>query len=75
MPDYPVYYPCYSPSLIQSMGSEEYLYGDETPSSALEYMKTSPKRLSLPDTTAWSSGGGWTEVSMSSSPLARQSSA
>ncbi|XP_035654174.1 MTSS I-BAR domain containing 2a isoform X3 [Oncorhynchus keta] len=62
VPDSPVYSPCYSPSyspsLIQSMGSEEYLYGDETPSSALEYMKASPKRLSLPDTTAWSSGGG-----------------
>ncbi|XP_064807641.1 LOW QUALITY PROTEIN: MTSS I-BAR domain containing 2a [Oncorhynchus masou masou] len=66
VPDSPVYSPCYSPSyspsLIQSMGSEEYLYGDETPSSALEYMKASPKRLSLPDTTAWSSGGGWQSV-------------
>nr|XP_023827760.1 MTSS1-like protein isoform X1 [Salvelinus alpinus] len=62
VPDSPVYSPgyspSYSPSLTQSMGSEEYLYGDETPSSALEYMKASPKRLSLPDTTAWSSGGG-----------------
>uniref|UniRef100_A0A673W9Q7 MTSS I-BAR domain containing 2a n=1 Tax=Salmo trutta TaxID=8032 RepID=A0A673W9Q7_SALTR len=62
VPDSPVYSPgyspSYSPSLIQHMGSEEYLYGDETPPSALEYMKASPKRLSLPDTTAWSSGGG-----------------
>ncbi|KAM9854594.1 MTSS I-BAR domain containing 2a [Aulostomus maculatus] len=36
------------------VGSEEFLYGDE--SSASDYMRASPKRMSLPD-TAWGGGG------------------
>lgn len=37
------------------VGSEEFLYGDDTPCS--DYMRASPKRMSLPD-TAWGCGGG-----------------
>ncbi|XP_055789871.1 protein MTSS 2-like isoform X3 [Salvelinus fontinalis] len=40
------------------MGSDEYLYADETPPSVLEYMKVSPKLLSLPNTSTWGSEGG-----------------
>ncbi|XP_078805555.1 MTSS I-BAR domain containing 2a isoform X4 [Oryzias latipes] len=36
-------------------GTEEFLYGADT--SVTDYMKASPKRMSLPDTT-WSRGGG-----------------
>lgn len=36
-------------------GMEEFLYGADT--SVTDYMKASPKRMSLPDTT-WSRGGG-----------------
>uniref|UniRef100_A0A8C7X8Z3 MTSS I-BAR domain containing 2a n=1 Tax=Oryzias sinensis TaxID=183150 RepID=A0A8C7X8Z3_9TELE len=36
-------------------GMEEFLYGADT--SVTDYMKASPKRMSLPD-TAWSRGGG-----------------
>ncbi|XP_012715807.2 MTSS I-BAR domain containing 2a isoform X4 [Fundulus heteroclitus] len=37
------------------MGGEEFLYGDDP--SAGDYMRASPKRMSLPD-TAWGYGGG-----------------
>ncbi|KAM4553776.1 MTSS I-BAR domain containing 2a isoform 2-T2 [Fundulus diaphanus] len=39
----------------QHMGGEEFLYGDDP--SAGDYMRASPKRISLPD-TAWGYGGG-----------------
>eukprot|EP00063_Salmo_salar_P005982 XP_013980817.1 PREDICTED: MTSS1-like protein isoform X2 [Salmo salar] len=59
VPDSPSYSPGYSLSPTQKrMGSDEYLYADETPPSALEYMKVSPKLTSLPDTSTWGSEGG-----------------
>ncbi|KAL0968483.1 hypothetical protein UPYG_G00267430 [Umbra pygmaea] len=59
VPDSPGSSPLYSPSPTQQpIGSHDYLYGDEPPPSALDYAKASPKRLSLPDTTSWGSGGG-----------------
>ncbi|CAB1450773.1 unnamed protein product [Pleuronectes platessa] len=51
LPDSPGYG---SPSL-HGTGSEEFLYGDDL--SANDYMRASPKRMSLPDTT-WGLGGG-----------------
>ncbi|XP_060932935.1 MTSS I-BAR domain containing 2a isoform X2 [Limanda limanda] len=51
VPDSPGYG---SPSL-HGTGSEEFLYGDDL--SAHDYMRASPKRMSLPDTT-WGLGGG-----------------
>ncbi|XP_075994457.1 MTSS I-BAR domain containing 2a isoform X1 [Genypterus blacodes] len=39
----------------QHLGSDEFLYGDDP--SASDYMRASPKRMSLPD-TAWGCGGG-----------------
>ncbi|KAI3370801.1 hypothetical protein L3Q82_007337 [Scortum barcoo] len=51
VPDSPGYA---SPSQHRT-GSEEFLYGDDP--SASEYMRASPKRMSLPDTT-WGGGGG-----------------
>ncbi|XP_035013168.1 MTSS I-BAR domain containing 2a isoform X3 [Hippoglossus stenolepis] len=51
VPDSPGYG---SPSL-HGTGSEEFLYGDDL--SANDYMRASPKRMSLPDTT-WGLGGG-----------------
>uniref|UniRef100_A0A4W5L4K7 MTSS I-BAR domain containing 2a n=1 Tax=Hucho hucho TaxID=62062 RepID=A0A4W5L4K7_9TELE len=57
--DSPSYSSGYSLSPTQKrMGSDEYLYADETPPSALEYMKVSPTLLSLPDTSTWGSEGG-----------------
>ncbi|XP_072290605.1 MTSS I-BAR domain containing 2a isoform X3 [Eucyclogobius newberryi] len=50
VPDSPGYA---SPSHFRT-GSEEFLYGDDP---ACDYMRGSPKRMSLPDTT-WSSNGG-----------------
>ncbi|XP_056137259.1 MTSS I-BAR domain containing 2a isoform X1 [Lampris incognitus] len=47
--------PGYPSPTQQRAGSEEFLYGDEV--AATEYMRASPKRLSLPDTT-WGSGVG-----------------
>ncbi|XP_064878514.1 protein MTSS 2-like isoform X4 [Oncorhynchus nerka] len=59
VPDSPSYSPGYSHSPTQKrMGSNEYQYADETPPSALEYRKVSPKLLSLPDTSTWGSEGG-----------------
>ncbi|KAK5867725.1 hypothetical protein PBY51_012190 [Eleginops maclovinus] len=43
-----------SPSQYHA-GSEEFLYGDDP--TAGDYMRASPKRMSLPD-TAWGCGGG-----------------
>ncbi|XP_044047906.1 MTSS I-BAR domain containing 2a isoform X5 [Siniperca chuatsi] len=51
VPDSPGYA---SPSQHRA-GSEEFLYGDDP--SASDYMRASPKRMSLPD-TAWGCGGG-----------------
>uniref|UniRef100_A0A4W6EXE4 MTSS I-BAR domain containing 2a n=1 Tax=Lates calcarifer TaxID=8187 RepID=A0A4W6EXE4_LATCA len=51
VPDSPGYA---SPSQHRA-GSEEFLYGDDP--SAGDYMRASPKRMSLPDTT-WGCGGG-----------------
>lgn len=45
---------CASPS-PRRKGSEEFLYGDDP--SACDYMRASPKRMSLPD-TAWGCGVG-----------------
>uniref|UniRef100_A0A672H7L0 Protein MTSS 2-like n=1 Tax=Salarias fasciatus TaxID=181472 RepID=A0A672H7L0_SALFA len=50
VPDSPGYA---SPSQYR-VGSEEFLYGDDL--SASDYMRASPKRMSLPD-TAWGCGG------------------
>uniref|UniRef100_A0A7N8X786 MTSS I-BAR domain containing 2a n=1 Tax=Mastacembelus armatus TaxID=205130 RepID=A0A7N8X786_9TELE len=47
--------PGYASPSQHHVGSEEFLYSDET--SATDYMKASPKRMSLPD-TAWGCGGG-----------------
>ncbi|XP_035645672.1 protein MTSS 2-like isoform X3 [Oncorhynchus keta] len=59
VPDSPSYSPGYSLSPTQKhMGSNEYQYADESPPSALEYRKVSPKLLSLPDTSTWGSKGG-----------------
>ncbi|XP_024235587.1 protein MTSS 2 isoform X1 [Oncorhynchus tshawytscha] len=59
VPDSPSYSPGYSLSPTQKrMGSDEYQDADETPPSALEYRKVSPKLLSLPDTSTWGSEGG-----------------
>lgn len=44
-----------SPSQHHRVGSEEYLYGDDASSG--DYMRASPKRMSLPE-TAWGYGGG-----------------
>lgn len=52
VPDSPGYG---SPSHLRT-GSEEFLYGDDP--SACDYTRGSPKRMSLPDTTWGSSGGG-----------------
>ncbi|XP_029289405.1 MTSS I-BAR domain containing 2a isoform X4 [Cottoperca gobio] len=51
VPDSPGYA---SPSQHRA-GSEEFLYGDDP--TASDYMRASPKRMSLPD-TAWGCGGG-----------------
>ncbi|XP_070686964.1 MTSS I-BAR domain containing 2a isoform X1 [Pempheris klunzingeri] len=51
VPDSPGYA---SPSQYRA-GSEEFLYGDDP--SNCDYMRASPKRMSLPDTT-WGCGGG-----------------
>nr|XP_033941145.1 MTSS I-BAR domain containing 2a isoform X3 [Pseudochaenichthys georgianus] len=51
VPDSPGYG---SPSQYHA-GSEEFLYGDDP--TAGDYMRASPKRMSLPD-TAWGCGGG-----------------
>ncbi|XP_042352205.1 MTSS I-BAR domain containing 2a isoform X2 [Plectropomus leopardus] len=51
VPDSPGYA---SPSQHRA-GSEEFLYGDDP--AASDYMRASPKRMSLPD-TAWGCGGG-----------------
>lgn len=51
VPDSPGYA---SPSQHRT-GSEEFLYGDDP--TACDYMRASPKRMSLPD-TAWGCGGG-----------------
>ncbi|XP_049929208.1 MTSS I-BAR domain containing 2a isoform X1 [Epinephelus moara] len=51
VPDSPGYA---SPSQHRA-GSEEFLYGDDP--AACDYMRGSPKRMSLPDTT-WGCGGG-----------------
>ncbi|XP_010735192.2 MTSS I-BAR domain containing 2a isoform X1 [Larimichthys crocea] len=51
VPDSPGYA---SPSQYR-MGSEEFIYGDDPSSS--DYMRGSPKRMSLPD-NAWGCGGG-----------------
>ncbi|CAK6960121.1 MTSS I-BAR domain containing 2a isoform X1 [Scomber scombrus] len=51
VPDSPGYA---SPSQYR-VGSEEFLYGDDP--SASDYMRASPKRMSLPD-TAWGCGEG-----------------
>ncbi|XP_071271558.1 protein MTSS 2-like isoform X3 [Salvelinus alpinus] len=59
VPDSRSYSSGYSLSPTQKrMGSDEYLYADETPPSVLEYMKVSPKLLSLPNTSTWGSEGG-----------------
>lgn len=50
VPDSPGYA---SPSHLRT-GSEEFLYSDDPD----QYMRGSPKRMSLPDTTWGSSGGG-----------------
>ncbi|XP_071382433.1 protein MTSS 2-like [Centroberyx affinis] len=47
--------PGYASPTQQRSGSEEFLYGDDP--SATDYMRASPKRLSLPD-TAWGCGAG-----------------
>ncbi|XP_040894668.1 MTSS I-BAR domain containing 2a isoform X1 [Toxotes jaculatrix] len=47
--------PGYASPSQHRVGSEEFLYGDDPSSS--DYMKASPKRMSLPDTT-WGCGGG-----------------
>ncbi|XP_008289204.1 MTSS I-BAR domain containing 2a isoform X2 [Stegastes partitus] len=52
VPDSPGYA---SPSQHHRAGSEEFLYGDDP--SASDYMRASPKRMSLPDTT-WGCGRG-----------------
>lgn len=51
VPDSPGYA---SPSQHRA-GSEEFLYGDDL--NACDYMRASPKRMSLPD-AAWGCGGG-----------------
>ncbi|XP_038873708.1 protein MTSS 2-like [Salvelinus namaycush] len=59
VPDSRSYSSGYSLSPTQKrIGSDEYLYADETPPSVLEYMKVSPKLLSLPNTSTWGSEGG-----------------
>uniref|UniRef100_A0A6Q2YI86 MTSS I-BAR domain containing 2a n=1 Tax=Esox lucius TaxID=8010 RepID=A0A6Q2YI86_ESOLU len=59
VPDSPGYSAACPPSPNQQpVGSQGYLYGEESPPGALEYLRASPKRLSLPDTTTWGSGGG-----------------
>lgn len=52
VPDSPGYA---SPSQLRS-GSEEFLYGDDP--YACDYMRASPKRMSIPDTNWGVSGGG-----------------
>lgn len=47
--------PGYASPSQHRVGSEEFLYGDDL--SAGDYMKASPKRMSLPDTT-WGGGRG-----------------
>lgn len=47
--------PGYSSPSQHRVGSEEFLYGDDTSSS--DFMRASPKRMSLPE-TAWGFGGG-----------------
>ncbi|XP_069018982.1 MTSS I-BAR domain containing 2a isoform X3 [Embiotoca jacksoni] len=47
--------PGYASPSQHRVGSEEFLYGDDP--SASDYMRASPKRMSLPD-TAWGCGGG-----------------
>uniref|UniRef100_UPI003AAD4045 MTSS I-BAR domain containing 2a n=1 Tax=Centroberyx gerrardi TaxID=166262 RepID=UPI003AAD4045 len=47
--------PGYASPTQQRSGSEEFLYGDDP--STTDYMRASPKRLSLPD-TAWGCGAG-----------------
>ncbi|XP_069384364.1 MTSS I-BAR domain containing 2a isoform X2 [Paralichthys olivaceus] len=47
--------PGYGSPSLHGTGSEEFLYGDDL--SANDYMRASPKRMSLPDTT-WGLGGG-----------------
>ncbi|XP_039664978.1 MTSS I-BAR domain containing 2a isoform X6 [Perca fluviatilis] len=47
--------PGYASPSQHLVGSEEFLYGDDP--TASDYMRASPKRMSLPD-TAWGCGGG-----------------
>ncbi|XP_073328794.1 MTSS I-BAR domain containing 2a isoform X1 [Pagrus major] len=47
--------PGYASPSQHRVGSEEFLYADDPSSS--DYMRASPKRMSLPD-TAWGCGGG-----------------
>nr|XP_046250256.1 MTSS I-BAR domain containing 2a isoform X3 [Scatophagus argus] len=47
--------PGYASPSQHRVGSEEFLYGDDP--SSTDYMRASPKRMSLPD-SAWGYGGG-----------------
>nr|XP_046204272.1 protein MTSS 2-like isoform X5 [Oncorhynchus gorbuscha] len=70
VPDSPSYSPGYSLSPTQKcMGSNEYQYADESPPSALEYRKVSPKLLSLPDTSTCGSEGGLERSVYAQQPL------
>ncbi|XP_062403153.1 protein MTSS 2-like isoform X2 [Sardina pilchardus] len=50
--------PGFPPPPPETNGSQESLYVDDLPPGALDYMKASPKRLSLP-TQPWSAAGGY----------------
>lgn len=50
--------PGFPPPPPETNGSQESLYVDDFPPGALDYMKASPKRLSLP-TQQWGSAGGY----------------
>ncbi|XP_031420373.1 MTSS I-BAR domain containing 2a isoform X2 [Clupea harengus] len=50
--------PGFPPPPPETNGSQESLYVDDLPPGALDYMKASPKRLSLP-TQPWGSAGGY----------------
>ncbi|KAL2093791.1 hypothetical protein ACEWY4_011103 [Coilia grayii] len=50
--------PGFPPPPPETNGSQESLYADDLPPGALEYMKASPKRLSLPSQT-WGPAGGY----------------
>ncbi|KAJ8002929.1 hypothetical protein DPEC_G00164070 [Dallia pectoralis] len=69
VPDSPGYSSQYSPSPTKMpIGGQDFLYGVETPPSPMKYLKASPKRLSLPDTTTCGSEGGLSQSAYAQQP-------